>query len=128
MSSDDVLLCDISNGETMNSFDELPLTEATFYILLSLAQQPLHGYAIMKEVNTLSDGKVNLSTGTLYGAIKRLLAQGWIARIEGDDAVDGRGRKEYTLTKNGHQLLCAEIERMDKLIQVARLNQLGEEI
>ena len=54
----------------------LPLTETTFFIMLSLASKPKHGYAIMKEVETLSRGNVQLRTGTLYGAIKRLLGGG----------------------------------------------------
>jgi DNA-binding PadR family transcriptional regulator len=64
---------------------DLPLTETTFFILLSLASEPKHGYAIMKEVETLSRGNVRLRTGTLYGAIKRLLRgaglNGWGRRM-----------------------------------------------
>lgn len=61
---------------------EAPLSEATFLILASLGSGPKHGYAIMKAVDELSRGRVQLSTGTLYGAIKRLLADGWIQRVE----------------------------------------------
>jgi hypothetical protein len=58
--------------------NQLPLTEATFFIMLSLAPGPKHGYAILKDIQALSEGRIRLSTGTLYGAIRRLLDQGWI--------------------------------------------------
>ena len=67
-----------------------PLTESVLLILLSLAGQPRHGYAILKDVEFLSNGRVMLSTGTLYGAIQRLLANGWIERVEEEDAHAGR--------------------------------------
>ncbi len=57
---------------------ELPLSEAVFLILLSLMPGPKHGYAIMKDVQALSENRVSLSTGTLYGALKRLLKQEWV--------------------------------------------------
>ena len=66
----------------------LPLREPTFFILLSLSPGPKHGYAILKEVEALSDGRVRLSTGTLYGAIKRLLDDDWIRRV--DDPLPNR--------------------------------------
>lgn len=105
----------------------LPLTEATFFILLSLAPQPKHGYAMLKEVESLSQGRVKLSTGTLYGAIKRLLERNWIRRItEGEAEVGGRARKAYTLTDHGRRALNAEIERLDGLIHTARRFSAGE--
>ena len=105
----------------------LPLREPTFFILLSLAPGPKHGYAILKEVHNLSAGRVNLSTGTLYGAIKRLLDDGWIRRVE-DPARNGseRERKPYALTEAGRKALTAEIARLEKLVEVARV-QTGEE-
>ena len=66
----------------MNTPPIAPLTESTYFILLSLSPEPKHGYAIMKEVQELSEGRVVLSTGTLYGALKRLLDEGWIIRLE----------------------------------------------
>lgn len=63
------------------TLEELPLTETTFFILLSLSPKPKHGYAMMKDVESLSEGRIRLSTGTLYGAIKRLLEKGWIKRL-----------------------------------------------
>lgn len=112
----------------MKFIDELPLTEATFYILLSVAEHPRHGYAIMKQVEFLSDNRVRLSTGTLYGALKRLLQQGWINRVEETGSADGRQRKLYSLTEVGHTVFTAEVRRMEDLVRVARLKQLGEKI
>jgi DNA-binding PadR family transcriptional regulator len=65
----------------MKTEQNAPLTEATFFILLSLSPAPKHGYAIMKEVKALSNGRIVFSTGTLYGALRRLLEQGWIRRV-----------------------------------------------
>ncbi len=105
--------------------NNLPLTEATFYILLSLAREPRHGYAIIKDVQMLSEGRITLSTGTLYGAIKRLLDQNWIVRADDwgeSNPTDrsGRTRKAYSLTRKGSEILGAEIDRMDSLLKIAR--------
>lgn len=111
----------------------LPLTEAVFLILLSLAPKPKHGYAIMKEVESLSHGRVMLSTGTLYGALKRLLDQAWIepaAEADGALADEGetpRGRKAYRLTDRGRRILQAETARMANLTAVARHQLAGLE-
>jgi DNA-binding PadR family transcriptional regulator len=97
-----------------------PLTEATFFILLSLSPAPKHGYAIMKEVRELSKGRIKFSTGTLYGAIRRLLEQGWIKRVT--DPVPNptdRERKSYTLTDKGRKVLSAEMERLRSLLITA---------
>jgi DNA-binding PadR family transcriptional regulator len=106
----------------MNSLlSHLPLREPTFFILLSLSPGPKHGYAILKEVENLSEGRVKLSTGTLYGAIKRLLDQGWIRRV--DDPLPNttdRERKSYDLTELGRRMLNAEIERLQRLVKVAQ--------
>jgi DNA-binding PadR family transcriptional regulator len=105
-------------GEIQN---ELPLTEATFFILLSLAPAPKHGYAIMKEVELLSNGRVRLSTGTLYGAIKRLLESGWIRRVEEpQEGASGRERKAYELSEYGRRVLEGETERLRSLVKAAR--------
>ena len=99
----------------------LPLREPTFFILLSLSPGPKHGYAILKETEALSEGRVKLSTGTLYGAIKRLLDGGWIRRVD-DPLPPGtkRERKAYALTEQGRRVLHAEIERLRKLVSVAQ--------
>ena len=106
----------------------LPLTEATFFILLSLAPEPKHGYAILKDVKTLSDSRIVLSTGTLYGALKRLLERGWIERVDEPNAdPTGRNRKAYALTELGRRILAAETARLQSLIRVAHLRTLEEQ-
>jgi DNA-binding PadR family transcriptional regulator len=104
-----------------------PLSESTFLILLSLTSGPRHGYAIMKDVAALSGARVQLSTGTLYGALKRLLADDWIARAEGNLTSNagsegpGRRRRYYVLTEQGHRLLEAEVARLQGLVAAAGL-------
>jgi DNA-binding PadR family transcriptional regulator len=99
---------------------DLPLSEPVFLILASLAPEPKHGYAILKEVSEMSRGRVVLSTGTLYGAIKRLLADGWIRRVDETAAQpDLRERKTYLLTGRGRQVLALETERLQHLAHLA---------
>ncbi len=104
-----------------DTLPHLPLREPTFFILLSLSPGPKHGYAILKEVDALSEGRLLLSTGTLYGAIKRLLEREWIQRV--DDPIPNstdRQRKAYALTGQGRGALNAEIARLRKLVSVAQ--------
>jgi DNA-binding PadR family transcriptional regulator len=105
---------------------QLPLTEATYFILLCLATGPRHGYAIMKDVASLSHGRVTLSTGTLYTALKRLLETGWIRRVDESGASNGRQRKAYQLTDLGEGILIAEVQRLQGLVNAAQLNPLRE--
>ena len=110
-----------------DTLSNLPLREPTFLILLSLSPGPKHGYAILKEVDSLSDGRVKLSTGTLYGAIERLLDQGWIRRVEDPIPNDtNRPRKAYELTELGRKTLNAETARMRRLVTVAGSQALEE--
>jgi DNA-binding PadR family transcriptional regulator len=88
------------------------LTEAVFYILLSL-YFPMHGYGIMQNVKELSHGRVNLGAGTLYGAINTLLEKNWIQSIPGEK--DSR-KKEYQITDLGKSILKDEIARLEELI------------
>jgi len=88
------------------------LTEAVFYILLSLTQ-PLHGYGIMQNVEKLSGGRVRLAAGTLYGAITTLLEKGWISAMTGEK--DSR-KKEYIITDLGREMLLSELKRLRELI------------
>jgi DNA-binding PadR family transcriptional regulator len=113
----------------MNAQEQLPLTESTFLIILSMAPSPKHGYAIMKEVEALSDGRVVLSTGTLYGALKRMLEGGWSERVD-DPEPNGsdRERKAYQLTKLGRRILEAESARLRKLADMAMLQTEGRGI
>jgi DNA-binding PadR family transcriptional regulator len=120
----------------INLQDLLPLREPTFYILLSLASGEKHGYAIIKTIESLSGGKLQLSTGTLYEALARLVEQGLIERIEGLEEGLGntlpkedqrsRTRKAYRLTQLGTRVLKGETERMQALIAMTRLH-LGED-
>ena len=106
---------------SMKSIPTSPLTEATFFILLSLSPSPKHGYAIMKEVKELSNGRIKFSTGTLYGAIKRLLEQGWIKRVaDPEPNLTERERKAYMLTDKGSKVISAEVERLKSLIKTAQ--------
>lgn len=96
-----------------------PLSEAVLLILLSLAEGPRHGYAILKDVETLSQHRVKMSTGTLYGAIRRMLDDQWIRRFAEENA--SRDRQAYELTETGHHVLAGEVERMKHLTRTAAL-------
>lgn len=101
----------------MDQPTEIPLTETTYFILLSLSPKPKHGYAIMKDVQTLSEERIVLSTGTLYGALKRLLDLGWIVRLDDADPKGStRDRKVYKLSQHGRRVLKDEIARLNELI------------
>jgi DNA-binding PadR family transcriptional regulator len=107
----------------------LPLTVPTFYILLSLAPEKKHGYAILQDVEDLSQGKVHLSTSTLYSALSRLLDQELIERVAADGepgSHPGLPRKAYVLSHLGRRVLEAETDRMQALAATARL-RLNEE-
>ena len=88
-------------------------------ILLSLADQPRHGYALLKDIEALSNGGVRLSTGTLYGALRRLLEYRWIARFDQPDT--SRDKQAYKLTAEGQKQLQRELERMKQLTRAANL-------
>jgi len=110
-----------------DSNSNLPLSEATFYILLSLAMKPHHGYAIMKDVQFLSENRIILATGTLYGALKRLLELGWVLRVDSAESVaTGRKRIVYRLTEIGRSILDAEVLRLDGLVAAAKSRLLEE--
>lgn len=84
------------------------LTEAVYYILLSL-MKPMHGYGIMQNVEQISNGRVKLAAGTLYGAINTLLEKGWIVSLPAEK--DSR-KKEYQITEQGKQTLEIELIRL----------------
>jgi DNA-binding PadR family transcriptional regulator len=102
-----------------------PLTEPVMLIMMSLAGQPRHGYSILKDVEQMSAGRVLLSTGTLYGALRRLLDDGWIERFEED--ASPRGRQAYRLTAGGRRNLQTEVNRMKHLTRLASLRVAGKE-
>lgn len=92
---------------------QLALTEAVFYILLSL-QKPLHGYGIIQNVGELSNGRVKLAAGTLYGALNSLVEKGWIDALP--ENPESR-KKEYVITKNGLVVLKEELNRLSELVE-----------
>jgi DNA-binding PadR family transcriptional regulator len=93
-----------------------------FHVMLALADGDKHGYAILKEVEEHSGGEVLLSTGTLYGIIKRLLADGLIedSRQRRPAAGDDPRRRYYRLTRTGQRVAVAEAERLEKVLAMAR--------
>ena len=88
------------------------LTEAVYYILLALVE-PLHGYGIMQQTARLSNGRLVISAGTLYGAISTLLEKGWIEQVA--NVADSR-RKEYIITSAGRMVRTEELERLRELV------------
>ena len=90
---------------------QLALTEAVFYILLSL-QKPFHGYGIIQNVEELSKGRVKLAAGTLYGALNSLVDKGWIDALP--DNPESR-KKEYVITNSGLNVLKEELARLTEL-------------
>jgi DNA-binding PadR family transcriptional regulator len=94
-----------------------PLTEPVLLILLSLAAKPRHGYALMRDIEALSGGRVRLSTGTLYGALRRLLEDAWIERFAQKD--NSREKQAYKLTATGRRQLQWELDRMKQLTRAA---------
>ncbi|MBQ3393706.1 MAG: helix-turn-helix transcriptional regulator [Oscillospiraceae bacterium] len=91
--------------------ENIVLTESTFYILLSLVY-PRHGYGIMQEVEKMSNGRVRLRAGTLYGALNALSEKRWIRQLP---AEPGSRKKEYAITQEGLAALRAESDRLNEL-------------
>ncbi len=94
-----------------------PLSEPVLLILASLANQPRHGYALMKDIEALSNGRVRVSTGTLYGALRRLLDDSWIERFAQEDT--SRDKQAYRLSATGKRHLLLELDRMKQLTRAA---------
>jgi DNA-binding PadR family transcriptional regulator len=92
--------------------ENIALTEAVYYILLSL-YKPLHGYGIMQNVDQLSNGRVKLAAGTLYGAISTLLEKGWIKALPSEE---NSRKKEYQITQQGREAVDREIIRLKELV------------
>jgi len=97
--------------------DTKPLTEPVLLILLSLADKPRHGYALLQDIESLSHSRVRLSTGTLYGALRRLLEDQWIERFKQSDT--SREKQAYRLTSTGRAQLHQELDRMRQLTRAA---------
>ena len=105
----------------------LPLTPAMFYVLVALADGQTHGYAMLKEVEQLTSGAVRLSTGTLYGIIKRLLADGLIREAALAPNADER-RRSYELTAFGRDVARAEAARLEHTLAIARRKALFKHV
>lgn len=90
---------------------DMPLREPTFLILTALAAQPQHGYGILRDVEAISDGRVSLRAGTLYTALDRLRADGWVT-VDREEVVEGRLRRYYRLTDQGASRLATEVRRL----------------
>ncbi|GIF76684.1 PadR family transcriptional regulator [Asanoa siamensis] len=97
---------------------ETPLREPTFLILTALAGEPMHGYGLIAEVTRLSDHRISLRPGTLYGALDRLVDADLVA-VDHEEIVDGRLRRYYRLSEAGNRLLAAETERMRRNVEAA---------
>lgn len=98
----------------MNLTKFLPLTETTFYIMLAL-KEAAHGYAVMQKVESLSDGKVRIAAGTMYGALDNLTKQKLIESVKSEDS----RRKVYKLTDMGNEVLQLETTRLRHIIKIA---------
>ena len=104
----------------------LPLPVSEFQILLALADEERHGYAIKREVSDRTGGEVQLGPGTLYGSIKRMVAGGLIEESDErpDPDVDDERRRYYRITTLGRQVAVAEARRMERLVGIARAKRL----
>lgn len=99
--------------------DFLPLSAPNYYILASLMSGPKHGYAILKEVESLSEGEVRPAIGNLYVGLQRLSDQGLIFHVEEPHPIAPKRRKTYQLSPLGESVLRAQAERLRRMLQVA---------
>ncbi len=108
--------------EARDPRDLLPLTPAVLHVLLSLADEERHGYGIMREVEARTGGETRLGPGTLYGSIKRMLADGLIAESDErpDPALVDQRRRYYRITDFGRRVAGAEAQRLQDLVNAAR--------
>ena len=104
--------------------DQLPLKPDVLFILLSLADEPRHGYGIIRNAESRSDGQVVLQTGALYRTLRRLLQDRFIEECpKPDDAEsDDERRRYYTLTSFGRAVAAAEVARLSRIVRAARLS------
>ncbi|MFG2296464.1 PadR family transcriptional regulator [Streptomyces sp. NPDC048603] len=93
------------------------LTESQYFILAALQEGPLHGYGIIKAAEQVTDGRLTIAVGTLYGALDRMERSGWVA-ADHEEIVDGRARRYYRLTEDGDSTLRQEALRMQKAAAV----------
>jgi DNA-binding PadR family transcriptional regulator len=108
-------------GQDEDLREFLPLTPAVLEILLALAEEDLHGYAIMREVERRTDGETRLGPGTLYRSVGQLLERGWIREADErpDPKLDDERRRYYRLTDLGRRAATAEVERLEERVRTA---------
>ena len=102
----------------------LPLTPAVFHVLLALSGQERHGYGIMQEVSSLTDGDLRLGPGTLYGTLKRLVTAGLVEESDERPDADDERRRYYRLTETGQRVAEEEARRLENLVSIARSKRL----
>src|SRR5262252_8443045 len=104
----------------------MPLRPVEFHILLALAGEERHGYAILQEVAALTDGELEIEPGTLYRALHRMLRDGWVVESSRRPAADqdDERRRYYRLTPLGRRIAAAEANRIARLLSVARMHKL----
>ncbi len=107
--------------------DLLPLTPAVLHILLALADEERHGYGIMREVEARTGGEARMGPGTLYGSIKRMIADGLIEESDErpDPAMDDQRRRYYRITDFGRRVTGTEAERLQSLVSAARAKKIS---
>jgi DNA-binding PadR family transcriptional regulator len=108
----------------------LPLTPAMFHVLVALADGDRHGYAVIQDVSARTGGRVEIGTGTLYGIIKRLLADGLVIESKRRPAAgeDDERRRYYRLTLFGTQVVAAETARLEEMVHAARATRLWRKV
>ncbi|CAA9520178.1 MAG: Transcriptional regulator, PadR family [uncultured Rubrobacteraceae bacterium] len=113
-------------SEAREPRDMLPLTPAVLHILLAVADEERHGYGVMQEVEARTGGETRLGPGTLYGSIKRMLADGLIEESDErpDPAMDDQRRRYYRITGFGRKVAGAEAERLASLVSTAEAKNL----
>ncbi len=109
----------------MKSEGQGPLAPASLHILLALAAEDMHGYAIMQEIERQSEGRYRLGPGTLYDNIQRLSRDGLIREAAAEDETGDRRRRRYRLSASGRKALEAELERLDKVLRDGRARLRG---
>lgn len=109
-----------THAETVQ--DEAAVTPAIFHIMLVLAEGAAHGYAIMGDIERLTDGRMRLGPGTLYRSLQRMEVEGLVEEVslQREDAPDDERRRYYRLTRAGRRVAHAEAERLASLVQLAR--------
>jgi DNA-binding PadR family transcriptional regulator len=104
----------------------MTLRPVEFHVLLALAGDDLHGYAILQEVARLTDGELEIEPGTLYRALRRMLRDGWVVELSRRPAadVDDERRRYYRLTAAGRRVAMTEADRLSRLLSIARAHKL----